>query len=227
MYLQMPEGSRAELVEYGRYPDPKSGKRYRTWPPLRLAWWQVVGSGDLKHAEWGVNVEPAWKPGLDIAKYANRVGEYFWRESGKKGYQKTAPEDFGGLRWYGPWGMEPRIVEGELAPEVFVHFRRIERRWSKAKNYGHAVRPPRGIDGTAVFGIDGGIDWTTRALRLCEGLVGEDHRQPLTDRARVRAMQRAVEMSARQADAAYAAERAAEAAHADSLIDAYEREGWL
>ena len=93
-------------------PDSYNGRL--AWDWARQAWWEIVGSGDANHRWWGVFIEATFQESLgDVRGNARRVGDYFWRESGKWA-QHDAPEGFAGLKWYGLWGLKPRKTVQEV-----------------------------------------------------------------------------------------------------------------
>jgi hypothetical protein len=147
------------------------GGRARLGPPegdfadwLLRSWWEVVGSGERSHRRRGVDVTPAfWSERAEAEADRTRIAEYFWRESGKWG-QKTPPEGFGGLAFYGRWGRAQGFVplEGrrEVDRAVFVEMRRVYRRMIDGVQRREAAidgrryrrfRGPRGLDGLTGF----------------------------------------------------------------------------
>ena len=58
---------------------------------------------------------------------AKRVGDYFWRESGKLG-QKLAPRGFEGVKRWDVWGLDPIEIRSEVSETEFVKMRRVLRR---------------------------------------------------------------------------------------------------
>lgn len=155
---------------------------------LLRSWWEIVGSGESSHRRRGADVTPVfWSE--EIAATANRtkIAEYFWRESGKWG-QKTPPEGFGGLNFYGRWGGRRGFspVEGcrEIDKRVFVELRRVYRRLiqkqleAEAKRRGLKVRKykgPRRLDGLTLFVQDA----PTLAGRLEDWAWGEALRKAM------------------------------------------------
>jgi len=99
---------RGEWLEkrFGRYEGRRRlGRIEGEFPDAVLAAWaRIVGSGDARHVRRGVDIRPSFG-NLEVAAVADRgkVADYFWRESGKWA-QKSPPEDFGGLNFYGRWG---------------------------------------------------------------------------------------------------------------------------
>jgi hypothetical protein len=144
--------------------EPLEGE-FSDW--LLRSWWQVVGSGEESHRLRGVDVTPAfWSERVEAEADRTRIADYFWRESGKWG-QKSPPEGFGGLAFYGRWGSREGFVplEGrrEVDRAVFVEMRRVYRRYidgvlrREAAAAGLPFRPyrgPRGLDGLTGFVAD-------------------------------------------------------------------------
>lgn len=145
-------GGRAEV-------SPPEGE-FSDW--LLRSWWEVVGSGQAAHRRRGVDITPAfWTEEAEAQADRTRIGDYFWRESGKRG-QKSPPEGFGGLRFYGRWGRGFDPVEGqaEVPKPVYKHMRRLfvrlvdEKMKADAKAQGRKHRRykgPRGLDGLTLF----------------------------------------------------------------------------
>jgi len=150
-----------------RWQTPPVSGEFGEW--LRRVWWEIVGSGLPAH----------WKRGVDVAVAfyseraegdANRtkVGDYFWRESGKWA-QKRPPAEFGSLKFYGHWGQNvgfrPLVSAEKIDEMVFFEMRRMMRRLRVAKMREQARRTgrrinfrkglPRGRDGLTVFDVDG------------------------------------------------------------------------
>lgn len=148
--------------------------RARVGPPegdfsdwLLRSWWEVVGSGERSHRHRGADITPTfWSEQAGAEADRTRIAGYFWRESGKWG-QKTPPEGFGGLAFYGRWGGRQGFVplEGrrELDRAVFVEMRRVYRRYIEEVQRREAeamglryrrYRGPRGLDGLTGFARD-------------------------------------------------------------------------
>lgn len=133
---------------------------------LLRSWWEVVGSGQKAHRQRGADITPAfWTPEAEAEADRTRIAEYFWRESGKWG-QKSPPEGFGGLRFYGRWGRDFEPVEGlaELPKPVYKQMRRLlvrlvdEKMKAEAKAEGRKHRRykgPRGLDGLTLYTPNG------------------------------------------------------------------------
>ena len=134
------------------------------------AWYEVVGSGDRRHLEWGVNVRPCfygrYGGGRENGK---RVGDYLWRESGKLA-QKEAPDGFEGVKWWDVWGLEVREHERQIERAEFLAIRRPTR-LLRDKVTGAKVRPPSGLDGLAVTNVDG-VDVGMRLLSWAQRELG-------------------------------------------------------
>lgn len=119
LYVELPQD--AEL-----WHDGNNGGEIWSW--ASQAWWEIVKSGDPNHRLRGVHVRPCF-----YGRYGNgrenakRVGDYFWRESGKLS-QKAAPEGFEGAKWWDVWGLEPVEAWQEIGEREFVKVRRVLRR---------------------------------------------------------------------------------------------------
>ena len=151
---------------FGKY----EGRR-RTPPPegpfsdwLLRSWSEIVGTGGTYHRERGADITPAfWSESVAEAVDRTQIAEYFWRESGKWG-QKTPPDGFGHLRFYGRWGsgvgFEPFDGAREIDRQVFVELRRLYRKLIRVSQSREAeatgmryraYRGPRGLDGLTAF----------------------------------------------------------------------------
>lgn len=158
MYVGMSDAARAELL---RVEDSKTGRFRWDWPWARENWFDIVGSGDAKHLYRGVDVSTC-RFGSALEN-ATRVGEYFWRESGKR-RQKHVPEEFCDVgRFWGYWRMKPWSQEVELTEREYVEARR-PLRLLRDKEAKRKVRRPKGLDGLQVVGVDG-IDLGVRLRR--------------------------------------------------------------
>jgi hypothetical protein len=139
---------------------------------LRHAWWEIVGSGNRYHHGRGADIVPAYS-NEEVAMGADRVrtGDYWWMESGKWA-QKTAPEGFGPLGFYGLWGesvgFRPVVREAELTAAGWYELRRLLRVMRTRRERASAERvaartgkpvrfrginAPRGRDGLTVFEV--------------------------------------------------------------------------
>lgn len=168
LYVGLPESA----VVFQRSGLGRDGKERWSWDWALEKWYGIVGSGDPKHRTMGVDVRECWFAGVDGAKYVHVVGDYFWRESGKKGIQKTVPEDFGGSgRFFGMWGLKPRLYEVEVERETWVRTRRMGRTMRR-KRARRRIRKSRSMDGLGVYGVDG-VDVGTKLLRWDERESGQ------------------------------------------------------
>jgi len=158
-------GRRALERQFGKYEGrgkvkPPEGE-FSEW--LLRSWWEVVGSGQPSHRKRGADVTPLFWSDTNRVK----VAQYLWRESGKWG-QKTPPEGFGGLSFYGRWGGRTGFVplEGcnEIDRRVFDVLRRYYWRYAAKAQARDAVamglkprkfKRPRGHDGLTAFTPDG------------------------------------------------------------------------
>lgn len=172
--------------------------RARLGPPegefsdwLLQSWWEIVGSGERSHRCRGADITPAfWSERAEAEADRTRIADYFWRESGKWG-QKTPPEGFGGLAFYGRWGgrqgFEPLEGCREVERAVFLEMRRVYRRMIDGQMRREAeadgrryrrFRGPRGCDGLTGFVRDA----VSVAGRVEEWAQGEALRK-MMDRA--------------------------------------------
>jgi hypothetical protein len=130
--------------------DPVVGQWVWEW--ALEAWFEIVGSGESDHRAWGVNVQLS----ASEEKRVNglRVGEYFWRESGKW-IQKQVPEGFEDVGAFWRYsGMKKVEYATSIRRDEYVRIRRPLLRL-RAQRSGGKIRRPRGLDGTSVVGVDG------------------------------------------------------------------------
>jgi len=159
------ERKRMEL-EFGKY----EGRRRTRAPEGEFAGWllrcwsEIVGTEGSAHRWRGADVMPAfWSDSAEQQADRGRIAEYFYRESGKW-QQKTVPDDFGSLAFYGRWGAHRGFRKVERADLLgraeYVLKRRVLRGVIRARMQAEAVaqrrRPgkytgPRGMDGLTVF----------------------------------------------------------------------------
>jgi hypothetical protein len=176
LYVGLPEG--AELVY-------DLNDRRVIWDWAREVWWEIVGSKDENHRNWGVHVRPCFFGDYEEDRSnLKRVGDYFWREAGKEG-QKTAPPGFEGLKWWDVWGMKPVERESEIGEAEFVKVRRVLRR-KRDDVAGVKVRirdvdgrlvprrRERSLDGLAVTNLQDGMEFSKRLLRWARSEVERD-----------------------------------------------------
>jgi len=131
---------------------------------LLTTWHRIVGSDDRNHRYRGADITAVYYS-EKAEREASRVkiADYFWRESGKWG-QKTPPDNFGGLAYYGRWGGKAGFVplEGrrDIDAAVYYKIRRVYRRCvddrqgavAKARGLSYRrYRGPRGRDGLTLF----------------------------------------------------------------------------
>lgn len=115
------------------------------------AWYEVVGSGDLRHLAAGTQVK--------LVTDIGGVGRYLVNEIGKQ-RQKQLPDyasRTGAGRWWGVWRMPREEVEVVVTPQEFVRVRRIVRALGRRK--GYEFRPRQGSQGVMVFD-DSRLPWT-------------------------------------------------------------------
>jgi len=141
---------------------------------LSLAWYEVVGSGDLRHLMAGT--------GVDLREAARmrdprRVAVYFSGHSLKSGdgkeYQHAVPELWtapgaGPGRFWGYWGLSVASAVVELDPRTFILVRRLLRRWAKASSRRTVMASGR-LAGGWVTANDGPalVSSVARYLALC------------------------------------------------------------
>ena len=160
-YVGLPAGATLEWHE---------GWQRDMWTWALDAWDGVVCSGDPVHKRYGVDVRPCFFGGATVN--ANRVADYFWRESGKYG-QKTVPDGFENVgRFWGVWGkksgFKPVLYEREVTADQFIAIRR-QVRVLRDKRAGRKVAKPRGLDGMWVLAVDG-LSTAVNLQRWAEGL---------------------------------------------------------
>jgi hypothetical protein len=159
---------------------------------LRTAWWEIVGSELKAHHTRGVDIAPAFFSDKAEAE-ANPIGvaDYFWRESGKW-QQMQAPEDFGGMRFYGRWGdkqgFKPIVTEAQVNERTGQELRRVLVRCQHQKmrdaaerggwEYQRGKGGSRGRDGLTVFDVNGRA-WAPRLLEWASRLSEEKAAGPL------------------------------------------------
>jgi hypothetical protein len=160
--------------------EPPTGE-FAEW--LLNAWYEVVGSGLPRHRRRGVDITPAfWSSEAAASANRTQIGDYFWRESGKMG-QKSPPEGFGGLAFYGVWGQRQGFIPAEgvrdVDRDVFVELRRLYRRVVQKRMAAAAVaagkkprkyKGPRGMDGLTAF-VPDAMALGTRAQEWAMGHV--------------------------------------------------------
>jgi hypothetical protein len=171
VYIELPE--EAEL-----WHDGNNGGEIWDW--AQQAWWEIVESDDPNHRRRGVHLGPCFYSPEEETQRANakRVGDYFWRESGKLG-QKQSPEGFEGVKWWDVWGMVPVEVQQELLEADFVKIHRVLRR-KRDEVAGVKVRirdqsgrlvPRRreiSLDGIAVTNLTDGFTFSDRLVDWAE-----------------------------------------------------------
>lgn len=112
--LQLPESLWAQGMDAG-----DDLAEIRQW--IALAWYEVVGSGDIKHYRAGTECDWVRK---DVATY---FAGYSCRSC--KEYQNTPPSAYPNLgRWWGLWSLKPRWEEQELTQREAIHAKRCFRR---------------------------------------------------------------------------------------------------
>jgi hypothetical protein len=109
-------------------------KDFQQW--FSSAWYEVVGSGDLRHLLAGTQAAIA---DTDCGKYF----AYGVKSSGSKEYQNQVPDGFQSVgRFWGSWNVKPEWKGAEISGADFVQLRRRMRAWSKA-NGGYVPRHSR------------------------------------------------------------------------------------
>ena len=197
-------------AQYGKYEGrrrlPALEGEFADW--LLAKWSGIVGSADRwgmvdrHHRKRGVDITPAfWSALAESTANRTRIADYFWRESGKMG-QKTPPEDFGGLAFYGRWGSRQGFVPQEAVTTLSEgdgyilrrqYVRLVEERMrADAAKAGRPYRPykrPRGRDGLTVFGVDGEV-LGPRAEEWAQGADAREGAREVKAAARRRALER-------------------------------------
>lgn len=134
---------------------PSSVGRFRKW--IKLAWYDIVGSGDEKHLAAGTQCDKVFS-----RKHAmHYVSKYLSKEE-KDSHQFTNT-DGEVIRHIGKhWGIFNRAAAdtsafGEyfLSPREFVELRRVVSKWLKSKGsrYSKRIRKMHPKVGFAVFGL--------------------------------------------------------------------------
>jgi hypothetical protein len=171
LYVGIPDG--AEL-------DADASDKRLVWDWAREAWFGVVKSEDYRHKYRGVHVRPCFygKHG-DGPENARKVGDYFWRESGKL-QQKMAPDGFEGVKFWDVWGMEPIVEVVDVERADFVKMRRVMRQKRdqvrgvkvKIRNQDGTLVPrlrERWLDGVTVTNLQDGSAFGEQLLRWAQG----------------------------------------------------------
>lgn len=124
----------------------------RQW--LKVAWWEIVGSGDAKHRLAGVSCD--WWDG-------SKRPVYFagYTSKGSKEYQNRLPDGEVPGRWWGLWGLKPEWTYQSLSRRQFFRLRRYLMALRRSRTKGsrvkvtgkkYRVKPPRGTNGTWAYG---------------------------------------------------------------------------
>ena len=107
---------------------------FRSW--FSSAWFEIVGSGDLRHLLAGTQAQVAE---TDCGKYF----AYGVKSTGSKEYQNQVPEGFEGVgRFWGSWNVKPEWRGAEITAGDFVELRRRMCAWSKSRG-GYVPRRSR------------------------------------------------------------------------------------
>lgn len=165
LYVELPEDAKL-------WHDGNSGGEVWDW--ARQAWWEIVKSGDVSHRYRGVHVRPCFYGPYADRTDVKRVGDYFWRESGKLG-QKVAPGGFEGVKRWDVWGMKPVETHQEVSEAEFVKLRRVLRRKRnevagvkvRIRDQGGQLVPRRrekSLDGVTVTNLADGFTFSARLL---------------------------------------------------------------
>jgi len=108
--------------------------QFRAW--LSAAWFEIVGSGDLKHLSAGTQAAIA---DTDCGRYF----AYGVKSMGSKEYQNQVPEGFEKVgRFWGAWNISPEWRGAEITERDFVELRRRMCAWSNSRN-GYVPRRSR------------------------------------------------------------------------------------
>lgn len=151
------------------------------WPWALETWASIVNSGEKMHARRGVDVRmTSYGSGVENAR---RVGEYFWRESGKL-IQKDVPAGYTHTgRFWNYFGMEKREVSAPISRAEFVAMRRPMRTMRDKLNGTPAERGVgigSTMDGLRIYPSDG-VGVGVRLKRWAESVVPDvDQPRPAT-----------------------------------------------
>jgi hypothetical protein len=97
---------------------------------MSAVWFQIVGSGDLRHLQRGFSAEPLRDH--PAAYFAGYVGF----SKGSKEYQHSVPEGFEHVgRFWGLWKLAPEWKTEMLYRDEFVQLRRLTRAWCKSQKF--------------------------------------------------------------------------------------------
>lgn len=97
---------------------------------LSKAWYEVVGSGDIKHFKAGTEIHEVWgTSGNEAARFRHYLVKYL-----SKDWQSVKGEETG--RIWGEFGEIPKAVFGvfALTAEDWIRFTRRLRRWGREKS---------------------------------------------------------------------------------------------
>lgn len=123
---------------------PHSARNMRRW--FKVAWYQVVGSGDLKHLEAGTQCDP-----ILSRKHANR---YAAKYAAKVDHE---PTDQPTGRLWGHFGQldQTSLFFCILTRQQTIEFRRLVVRWlaSRGMRYGRRLSRMTAGKGFSVFGL--------------------------------------------------------------------------
>lgn len=136
------------------------------WKPFvewaRQAWYEIVGSGDPKHARQGVRIDRQF---VGRATNVRRLAAYFAKHNAKQAehYQHRVPEGFIATgRFWGVWVLKPHQVEVGLTTDQLIEFRRTLVRLRRSQ--GGKCKAPSRLIGLWVLSHNG--------FKLADQLLG-------------------------------------------------------
>ncbi len=126
------------------------------------AWFEVVGSGDLRHKRHGAACGVLYGPVRKLVEYLIKYLGKTWESDEPTG------------RIWGVWGNLPSIEEGVIrieSKEAWVKFQRRIRRWGKKSRY---LRNLRHVQGVRLFGVGWLLAGLVRGLDVTIYGVSDD-----------------------------------------------------
>ena len=124
----------------------------------RAAWYEIVGSGDVRHLRMGVNLDRQF---CSKAKSSKAIAWYFAKhglKTGVKSYQNDVPDGYENCgRFWGIWGLASTEVDIELTTQEFVELRRALVRFRRAqlRHRPNRVKAPSRLIGCWALSDDG------------------------------------------------------------------------
>lgn len=156
--LQLPETLWAEGMEGG---DDLTS--IRQW--LSLAWYEVVGSGDIRHYNAGTECDWVRK---DVATYFAGYSCGACKE-----YQNTPPTAYPNIgRWWGLWNCRPEWEEQELTQREAIHAKRCMKRMRIAARRSSSDAKVRKRRTRSVGWVVGGRETGALLAQLMQAIGG-------------------------------------------------------